>query len=70
MYTIDRAFFDQRSGKNRRRKIKIDWLFYKGSEERRLKERRSQTERREGWVKVGKWSSVCLSDIMLARFLR
>ena len=70
MCTIDRAFFDRRSGKDRRRRIKFDWPLYKGSEKRSLNEQRSQTERREGWVKVGKWSSVRLADIKLARFLR
>ena len=69
MHTIERDFLDRRSGKDRRRKIKLNYFLYKGSEKRNLAERRSQTERREDWVKVSKWSSVCLRDIKLAKFL-
>ena len=69
MHAIKRDFFDRRSGKDRRRKFKLDYFLYKGSEKRSLEERRSQAERREGWVKISKWSSVCLADIKLAKFL-
>ena len=69
MYAIKRDFFDRRSGKDRRRKIKLNHFFYKGTEQRSLFERRSEAERREGWVKISKWSSVSLGDIKLGKFL-
>jgi hypothetical protein len=69
MYAIKRDFFDRRSGKDRRRKIKLDHFLYKDSERRSVAERRSRAERREGWVKVSKWSSVCLGDLKLAKLL-
>jgi hypothetical protein len=70
MHAIKRDFFDRRSGKDRRRKFKLGYFLYKGSEKRSLEERRLQAERRGGWVKISKWSSVCLADIKLAKFLR
>ena len=69
MHAIKRDFFDRRSVKDRRRKIKLDRFLYKGSEKRILTERRSKAERREDWVRISKWSSICLGDIKLAKFL-
>ena len=70
MYAIKRDFSDRRSGKDRRRRLKLDHFLYKGPEKRSLDERRALAERREGWVKISKWSSVCLRDIKLGKFLR
>ena len=69
MLAIKREVFDRRSVKDRRRKIKLAYFSYKGPERRNMQERRSQTERRDGWVKVSKWSSVCLLNIKLSKFL-
>ena len=69
MYTTERNSLDRRSGKDRRRRIKFDYFLYKGPERRNLDERRSKAERRGDWVGVSKWSSVCLLNLKLARYL-
>ena len=70
MYERRCSAIDRRSGKDRRRIFTPAHLFYKGSERRKLKERRLQTERRQGWVRVGKWASVFLRDLKIAKFLK
>jgi len=69
MNTLERSFFDRRSGKDRRRKLKLDYFFYRGQDRRDLTNRRTKSERREAWVRVSKWSSVCLRDIKLSKYL-
>ena len=69
MYALKRDFFDRRSGKDRRRSISLHHFFYRGSERRVMQDRRSQEERRYGWVRVDKWSSVHLPDLKIAKFL-
>ena len=69
MYALKRSFTDRRSGKDRRRVLSLSRLGYKGSDRRALNERRSQFERRDGWVKVSKWSSVKMQDLMIAKYL-
>ena len=69
MYALKRSFFDRRSGKDRRRKIKLDYFLYKGKDKRSVIDRRAQSERREEWVRVSRWSSVCLREIKLSKFL-
>jgi len=64
-----RSFSDRRSGKDRRRILSLHRLRYKGSERRALRDRRSKTERRDGWVKIGKWSSVKMQDLKIAKYL-
>ena len=44
---------------------------YKGLERRRVQQdRRSRLERRDGYVKIGKWSSVKMQDLKLAKYLQ
>ena len=69
MFETKRDFYDRRSGKDRRRKIKLAYFSYKEPERRNLKERRLQAERRQDWVRVSKWSSVCLREIKLSKFI-
>ncbi len=69
MFETKRDFYDRRSVKDRRRKIKLAYFAYKGSERRNLKERRSEAERRKDWVRVSRWSSVCLRQIKLSKFI-
>ncbi|UCF91468.1 MAG: hypothetical protein JSW39_24880 [Desulfobacterales bacterium] len=58
-----RSGFDRRLGEDRRRAYNLDY-FLEGGQERRRKERRQQLyERRAGWVKVSKWSSVFSGDL-------
>ena len=69
MYKTERNIVDRRTVRDRRRKIKLAYFSYKGPERRNLEERRSQAERREDWVRISKWSSVCLLNIKLSKFL-
>jgi hypothetical protein len=70
MTGIQRSFNERRSGKERRRKISVGRLFYRGPEKRSTKDRRLPEERRNGWVRVSKWSSVPLWDLKIAKFLK
>jgi hypothetical protein len=65
LYRIER-----RSLKDRRRPYRLSRLTYRGVERRRDQKRRSQGERRAGWVRVSKWSSVYLQDLKIGKFLK
>ncbi len=65
-----RSKIERRSGKDRRKKINLNRLFYHGQEKRSLKARRLKVERRDGWVRLGKWSSVYLWDLKISKFLK
>ncbi len=69
MYAMKRKLSDRRSGKNRRRFFSIHRLHYKGLERRGRKDRRSQPERRDGYVRIAKWSSVNMQDLKIAKYL-
>jgi 23S rRNA A2030 N6-methylase RlmJ len=69
MDMLKRSFSDRRADKDRRRILSLHRLRYKGSERRMLRDRRSQIERRDGWVKIGKWSSVKMQDLKIAKYL-
>ena len=60
---------DRRSVKDRRRPYHLASLTYRGAKKRTGRERRSQIERRDGWVRVSKWSSVSLKDLKIGKFL-
>jgi hypothetical protein len=64
LYRIDR-----RSLKDRRRPYHLSRLTYRGVE-RRDQKRRSQGERRAGWVRVSKWSSVYLQGLKIGKYLK
>jgi len=70
MDRVKRSFSDRRSGKDRRKILSLRHLGYKGSDRRTLMDRRSKIERRDGWVKIGKWSSVKMQDLKIAKYLR
>ena len=70
MTGIHRAVTERRSGKERRRKISLRRLFYRGPEKRSTRDRRLPEERRDGWVRISKWSSVPLWDLKIAKFLK
>jgi len=70
MVTIDRAFLERRSGKERRRKMQIQRFFFKGLERRSENDRRENEERRRGWIRVSKWSSAPLAELKIAKFLK
>jgi hypothetical protein len=64
-----RSSSERRSGKDRRRIFSLHRFFYKGPERRVLQDRRSQEERRDGWVRINKWSSVNLQNLKIARYV-
>jgi hypothetical protein len=61
--------FDRRCGKDRRSSFKFRLLLNKRFEKRGGKERRTGIEMRQGWVRIDKWSSVRLENLMIAKFL-
>ena len=70
MVTIDRAFLERRSGKERRRRVQIQRFFFKGLERRSENDRRENEERRRGWIRVSKWSSAPLAELKIGKFLK
>jgi len=52
-------YLDRRSGEDRRDVYLVDYFAAGGPERRKHNERRRMNERREGCVRVSKWSSVC-----------
>ena len=70
MLATKRSFSDRRSGRDRRKLFSLRRFRYKGPERRTLKTRRSLMERRDGYVRIGKWSSVKMRDLKLAKFLK
>jgi hypothetical protein len=69
MPQVLRTVPERRTGKDRRRGLSLNRFFYKGPERRILQDRRSHEERRDGWVRVSKWSSVNLQDLKIARYV-
>jgi hypothetical protein len=66
-----RRFPERRTGKDRRRIFNLHRFFYKGPERRKaLQDRRSKEERRDGWVRTNKWSSVNLNDLKISKYLK
>jgi hypothetical protein len=71
MPEIFRRFPERRTGKDRRKILGLHRFFYKGPERRKaLQDRRSREERREGWVRTQKWSSVNLQDLKIYKYLK
>ncbi len=71
MPEVFRRFPERRNGKDRRRVFSVHRFFYKGLERRKtLRDRRSQEERRDGWVRIDKWSSVNLHDLKISKYLK
>ena len=69
MFALKRDIFDRRSGKDRRKNFSVRRLLYKGPDRRNLQERRTQEERRDGWVRINRWSSAYLPDLKIAKYL-
>jgi hypothetical protein len=71
MPEVFRRVPERRTGKERRRIFCVRRFFYEGLERRKtLRERRSREERRDGWVRINKWSSVNLDDLKISRYLK
>ncbi len=69
MLEARRAPSERRSGQDRRKIFTLHRFFYKGPERRIVQDRRSHEERRDGWVRISKWSSVNLQDLKIARYV-
>ena len=54
----NRTPIDRRSDRDRRQSYSLDYFLNGGKERRKYGERRVLQERRVGWVRVSKWSSV------------
>jgi hypothetical protein len=56
-------YLDRRSGEDRRDVYLVDYFTTGGTERRTHRERRRTNERRDGCVRVSRWSSVCTEKI-------
>jgi hypothetical protein len=56
-------YLDRRSGEDRRDFYLVDYFAAGGPERRKNSDRRRMNERREGCVRVTRWSSVCAGKI-------
>jgi hypothetical protein len=65
-----KSIFDRRSGTDRRMVYHLGRFLKGGAERRNGEERRSKPEKREGWVRIDRWSSVHLEGLKLSRFLK
>jgi len=71
MLNVFRRIPERRSGEDRRKIFGIRRFFYKGPERRKAQQdRRSKGERRDGWVRINKWSSVNLYDLKISKYLK
>jgi len=57
------SLIDRRSEEDRRRVYNPDYFLNGGVERRKWTERRSQVERRLGWIRLNRWYSVPLRVI-------
>jgi hypothetical protein len=55
---IERSGDERRSGKDKRRRASRVYFLNGGRERRRKNDRRQSSERRDGWLQVGKWRSI------------
>lgn len=53
------SYVDRRSGEDRREIYLADYFENSGLERRSGKDRRQRGERRKGFIRVSKWSSIC-----------
>ena len=57
-----RATVERRSDEDKRVTFSLKYFKRGGTERRQLKERRRLEERRDGWIRVGKWRSEAVFD--------
>jgi hypothetical protein len=71
MSQVLRIIPERRTGKDRRKIFSLHRFFYTGSERRKaLHDRRLQEERRDGWVRISRWSSVNIRDLKISKYLQ
>ena len=59
---IERSGTERRSERDKRRGSSRVYFFNGGTERRKTADRRQSPERRDGWLRVGKWRSVSIFD--------
>lgn len=59
---VSDPYVDRRSAEDRRQVYDADYWESGGIERRSIKDRRQHIERRDSYVNVSKWSSVCAED--------
>jgi len=70
MPQVLRIIPERRTGKDRRRVFSLHRFFYKGPDRRETPhDRRAQQERRDGWIRISRWSSVDLYDLKISKYL-
>jgi hypothetical protein len=71
MSQVLRIIPERRAGTDRRRVFSLHRFFYRGTERRKaLHDRRAQEERRDGWIRISKWSSVNLHNLKISKYLQ
>ena len=62
---------ERRTGKDRRRIFSLHRFFRKDLERRKaLHDRRKREERRDGRIRISKWSSAKLQDLKISKYLQ
>jgi len=70
MTQVRRIIPERRAVKDKRRVFSLHRFFYKGPERRNAHyDRRLQKERRDGWVRISKWSSVEIQGLKIAKYI-
>lgn len=69
MDTERRSMHDRRSVRDRRKLAFLKRFFIKAEGRKEERERRRALERRWGWVRLSKWSSVHLASLKLSKFI-
>ena len=66
----NRSSIDRRSGNDRRKFPILKKLFTADPKRRIDSDRRKAPERRDGWVRTTKWSSMNLLELKISKFLK
>lgn len=70
MKTQIRSKSDRRTGSDRRRVFSLKHFRFHSKNRRKTGDRRLAAERRQGWVRLTKWSSVNLSQLKISKYLK
>jgi len=70
MSTQIRSKSDRRTGSDRRKVFSLKHFRFKSDNRRKVGDRRLALERRQGWVRLTKWSSVNLSKLKISKYLK
>jgi hypothetical protein len=70
MTTQIRSKSDRRTGSDRRKIFSLKHFRFHSRNRRKTGDRRLASERRHGWVRLTRWSSVNLSRLKISRYLK